>query len=70
MPLYSIRVTQLLSGYYEGDLEIEAVDLEAARRSLESLSNVDIDNIVSWQQGYEMDGDRDTIEFHGELTEI
>jgi hypothetical protein len=66
---FSIRVTQDMTGYYEGHLEIEADNLEEAQAQLKDLSLKDIDDMVDWSHGDEYDGDYGSIELHDELEE-
>lgn len=67
MKTFKIRVTQNLTGYYVGDLEIEADSLIEAREKLGNLSNDDIDDMVDWSHGDEYEGDVSSIEFIGDL---
>lgn len=70
MKTYEIRVTQNLTGYYQGYLEIEAPNKKEANKILKSMSKEEIDNCVSWEHGDEYDGDVDSIRFEGTLHEI
>ena len=59
---YAIRVTQNLSGYYEGLIEVEAKSPEAALKKLKHMSKQQIDDQADWTHGDEYDGDKNSIE--------
>jgi hypothetical protein len=59
---FQIRVTQKLTGYYEGYIAIEATSEEAALKKLGEMPNKKIDRLVEWGHGDDYDGDIDTIE--------
>lgn len=62
MKTFEIRVTQNLTGYYEGTIEIEASNQKAALNKLKKMSKKDIDEQADWTHGDQYDGDTDTIE--------
>lgn len=64
MKTFEIRVTQDLSGYYEGVLIIEASNKKAALNKAKKMSKDDIDNSVNWSHGDEYDGDKSSIVIH------
>ena len=64
MNKYRIRVTQLLSGFYEADLEIEAKTKKEALEIISNMSKEEIDESVNWSQGWEFEGDVNTIEYY------
>ncbi len=65
MKTFEIRVTQLLTGYYEGTLEIQAKNKKEALKIIENMDTKDIDESVeNWQHGNEYDGDHTTIEVY------
>lgn len=70
MKTFEIRVTQDLTGFYEGKLQINANSKTEAKKILSKLSKDKIDDMAEWSQGDDMDGDIDTIETHDELEEI
>jgi len=46
MKTFEIRVTQLLTGYYEGTLEIQAKNKKEALKIIENMDTKDIDESV------------------------
>ena len=70
MKTFQIRVTQDLTGYYEGYLEVEAKNKREAKQLIKKMSLRDIDGEVDWDHGDEYDGDSSTIEFQGDLEEV
>jgi hypothetical protein len=62
MKTFSIKLTQSLSGYYKGTIEIEASSEKKALEILDSMSNEQIDNVADWTHGDEYDGDIESIE--------
>jgi len=62
MKTFEIRVTQNLTGYYEGTIEIEASNQKAALNKLKKMSKKDIDEQADWTHGDQYDGDTDSIE--------
>lgn len=64
MKSYEIRVTQALSGYYNGRIIVQASSEKAALNKLKRMSKKDIDEEADWTQGDEYDGDYKTIEIH------
>jgi hypothetical protein len=62
MKTFKIRVTQNLTGYYEGTIEIEASNEKAALNKLKKMSKKDIDEQADWRHGDQYDGDKDSIE--------
>ena len=72
MKTYEVRVTQNLSGYYEGFLKIEANNEEEATKLIKSMTNDEINDTIDWYQGdeyYEGDINSIKIEFNT-LTEL
>lgn len=69
MKLFKINVTQELTGYYEGTLEILANSKIEAEQILDSMTNKMIDDNVEWEHGDEYYGDINTIEFTSTLEE-
>ena len=70
MKTYQIRVTQDLTGYYEGFLEVEAKNKVEAKKIIKNMKLEDIDNEVDWDHGDQYDGDYTTIVFQDELEEV
>jgi len=62
MKTFEIRVTQNLTGYYEGTIEIEASNEKAALNKLKKMSKKDIDEQADWTHGDDYNGNPDTIE--------
>lgn len=67
MSTYRIRVTQLLSGFYEGELEITAKNKKEALGIAKSMSNKEIDDSVDWSQGDKYKGNVDTIHIYKDI---
>ena len=61
MKTYEIRVTQDLSGYYQGKIEIEASSKKAALNKVKTMSRNEIDDKVDWEHGDEYYGDTSSI---------
>ena len=70
MKTFEIRVTQNLSGFYEGILEIQANSKKEAQQILSEMSLEEIDVQTDWTHGDDYTGDIKTIEFHGQLEQI
>lgn len=71
MKTFEIRVTQNLTGYYEGTIEIEASNEKAALNKLKKMSKKDIDEQADWTHGDQYDGDKDSIEIdETEINEV
>lgn len=62
MSIYTITIRQDLSGWYQGNIDIEANSTEEAIEKVKSLSNNEIDDMVHWEHGDEYFGDIDSIE--------
>ena len=62
MSTYTITIRQDLSGWYQGDIDIEANSKEEAIEKVKGLSNNEIDDMVHWEHGDEYFGDIDSIE--------
>ena len=62
MKTFEIRVTQELTGFYEGRIEIEAYSKKYALKKLNKMSKKDIDEQADWTHGDQYDGDYTTIE--------
>lgn len=62
MKTFEIRVTQELTGYYEGTIEIEAYSKKAALSKVKKMDKRDIDMQADWTHGDQYDGNADTIE--------
>lgn len=62
MKTFEIRVTQELTGYYEGFIEIEASSKKAALNKLKKMSKKEIDEEVDWDHGDEYNGSISSIE--------
>jgi hypothetical protein len=71
MKIFEIRVTQNLSGYYEGVIKVEASNKKGALKKIRSMLKEEIDDAASWTHGDEYDGDIDSIEIdEGSINEI
>lgn len=62
MKTFEIRVTQDLSGFYEGTITMKALSEKAALNKLKKMSNQEINEDVDWTHGDEYWGDYTTIE--------
>ena len=71
MKTFEIRVTQNLTGYYEGTIEVEAKNKKEALKILKSMSKDEINEQADWTHGDQYDGDSETIEIdESEINEI
>jgi hypothetical protein len=60
MKEFTFRVTQPLSGYYEGEVTVKASSEKAARNKLNKMTQEELEEIcTSWEQGDEMSADGD-----------
>lgn len=64
MKTFEIRVTQNLTGFYEGTIQIEASTPEAALNKLKRKPKKEIDEEVNWSHGDEYDSDYKSIQIH------
>lgn len=62
MKTFEIRVTQTLTGFYEGILSVKAKSASEALKIAKNMKLEDIDEQVDWSQGDEYSGDYTTIE--------
>lgn len=66
MKKFEIRVTQELSGYYEGTIVIEASNKQSALNKLEKMPKKEIDEQADWTNTDHYDGDYNTIRIDSE----
>ena len=61
MKTFEIKLTQSLSGYYQGTIEVEASSKKAAINKLKKMSKEEIDEEADWTHGDEYWGNINSI---------